>query len=101
MQEIRDRLKAVEVRHDEQHTQMMTMMSGFDSTQREISKAVQQIAINQGSMQHMGAQVDENKKDIKKLRATQGKHAVVIGAVVFVSGSTFLATLNLVFGWLK
>ena len=93
---IRERLSILETKHEDRHSQMISVMHGFEGTQKEIAKAVQQIAVNQGEMKHIGSTIDSHEERLTNVEKTQERHKVVVAVAVFVSCSIFVAVV----GWI-
>ena len=93
---IRERLTILETKHEDRHSQMIGVMQGFEGTQKEIAKAVQQIAINQGEMKHIGSTIDSHEERLTSVEKTQERHKIVVAISVFVSCAIFVAAL----GWI-
>ena len=99
---ISERLTILETKHEERHSQVLGVMQGVDATQKEIVKAVQQIAVNQSDMRHMGSSIDELKIGFKKIRdeelpeikSTLSKHKMVVSILIFVTSAVFVATIG-------
>lgn len=100
-EEIRERLTILETKHEERHGQTLLMLEGISNTQKSLVDAVQQIAINQGKMEHMGGEIDEHGDRIGKLEVTQGQHKIAIGGLLFLSSSLLTAGIGMIFGWFK
>ena len=93
---IRERLAILETKHEDRHSQMLGVMQGFEGTQKEIAKAVQQIAVNQGEMKHIGSTIDNHEERLTNVEKTQERHKVVVAISVFISCSIFVAVI----GWI-
>lgn len=95
-EEIRDRLTRLETKHEERHKQTLDMLQGVGDTQKEIVKAVQDIAIGQSKMGHIGKVLDTHEEKIDGLEKAIEKHKAAlgfIGAALTIVGGAFVSYL--------